>query len=140
MAATASPAKPSPSKSPKAVETKSVAAAADKDKDGQDVDLPKGAIKRVVKNKLASMVKENEKEVNLQKDALLAFTESAKVFISFLTCTANDICKEKKRNTISGDDVFAALEVLDLEDLIPPLKEALTGGPGTRHSVVGQLS
>ena len=49
------------------------------------------------------------------------------VFISYLTSAANDICKDAKRQTISADDVFTALQDLDFGELINPTKEALEG-------------
>lgn len=39
------------------------------------------------------------------QDALLACAEAAKLFIHYLTATANDACKDAKRQTISADDV-----------------------------------
>lgn len=69
----------------------------------------------IIKNKLAqqsgSTDDADKHKVNLNKDALLAFVESAKIFISYLTATANDICHESKRQIINVDDVFTALEV-----------------------------
>ena len=91
-----------------------------------DTDLPKAAIKRIVKEKLDAL---GEGNIQIQKDGVLALAESAKVLITFLTATANDICKEKKRQTISADDVFAALEDLDFGDLVAPLQVALDGAP-----------
>ena len=49
------------------------------------------------------------------------------MFISYLTSAANDICKEAKRQTISAEDVFSALQDLEFGELLPPLKEALDG-------------
>lgn len=49
----------------------------------------------------------------------------AQVFVNCLTATANDICKEQKRQTISADDIFAALQDLELVELVGPLKDAL---------------
>lgn len=54
---------------------------------------------------------------------------SVQVFINCLTATANDICKEQKRQTISADDVFAALQDLELGELVGPLKDALERAP-----------
>eukprot|EP00878_Enallax_costatus_P006819 GHUV01007147.1.p1 GENE.GHUV01007147.1~~GHUV01007147.1.p1 ORF type:complete len:189 (+),score=95.30 GHUV01007147.1:141-707(+) len=87
------------------------------------LDLPKAVVKRIVKEKLAG-VSESGKDVQLNKEALLAFAESAKVFISYVTAAANDVCKEKKRQTLSADDVFAALQELEFHELLPPLKES----------------
>lgn len=136
----------------------------------KDTDLPKALVKKIVKNKInqtlaynaAPDAQEPKKDIQINKDALLAFSESAKVinictiripigfcslpifvlhrtcggmtsccvhqvFISYLTSAANDICKEAKRQTISAEDVFTALQDLEFGELISPLKEALEG-------------
>jgi DNA polymerase epsilon subunit 3 len=49
------------------------------------------------------------------------------VFISYVTATANDVCKDKKRATLNADDVFTALEETDFSELLPQLKEAYEG-------------
>ncbi|GAB4813672.1 hypothetical protein N2152v2_000718 [Parachlorella kessleri] len=94
-----------------------------------DADLPKALVKRIVKGKLAQVDIANggdgSRDFQVNKDALLAFCESGKVFIHYLTATANDVCKESKRQTISADDVIAALEELDFGELVPGLREAL---------------
>ncbi len=51
------------------------------------------------------------------------------MFISYLTSAANDICKDAKRQTISAEDVFTALQDLDFSELISPTKDALEGIP-----------
>lgn len=91
------------------------------------LDIPKPTIKRIVKEKLAAAAGSSEgtkADIQLNKEALLAFGESAKVFISYVTATANDVCKDKKRATLSADDVLTALEETDFAELLPPLKEA----------------
>jgi len=52
-------------------------------------------------------------------------TEAAKVFISYISTTATEICKERKRQTISSADVLQSLEELDFQNLVPQLKEFL---------------
>lgn len=42
-------------------------------------------------------------------------------------CSANDICKESKRQTINAEDVFKALEEIEFPELIEPLKASLEG-------------
>ncbi len=55
--------------------------------------LPQANVKRVVKEKLAELAHAHfdddrkEKDVLVNKDALLAFSESAKIFIHFLSAT-----------------------------------------------------
>lgn len=48
---------------------------------------------------------------------------------SFAICnsSANDICKESKRQTINAEDVFKALEDIEFSEFIEPLKAALEG-------------
>lgn len=91
-----------------------------------DTDLPKTLIKRIVKRHLNQIDKGDAKrDTQINKDALLAFSESAKVFINYITATANDICKEHKRQTISVDDILKALEDTDFLELLTPLKQSL---------------
>ena len=82
-------------------------------------DLPRAHIKRIVKKKLTELMNEGfagdgkggkGPDGNVQKEALQAFSECAKIFIHYLTATANDICRDGKRQTISVDDVFKAIE------------------------------
>eukprot|EP00884_Botryococcus_braunii_P017171 jgi/Botrbrau1/4137/Bobra.0192s0011.1 len=96
-------------------------------------DLPKALVKKILKAKLASLDQEKKLggsrkptgEIQISKDALLACSESAKVFISYLTATANDNCIRAKRQTISADDVIAALNDTDFTELVGPLRESL---------------
>ena len=73
-------------------------------------DLPRAHIKRIVKKKLTELMNEGfagdgkggkGPDGNVQKEALQAFSECAKIFIHYLTATANDICRDGKRQTIS---------------------------------------
>ena len=68
--------------------------------------------------------------MHINKDALLAFAEGAKVFINYLTATASDLCKEAKRQTLSAEDVLGALQDLDFAEFIPPVRDALEGALG----------
>eukprot|EP00850_Spirogloea_muscicola_P016859 SM000140S00608 [mRNA] locus=s140:151582:159394:- [translate_table: standard] len=65
------------------------------------------------------------REVQVTRDGLLAFCEGAKIFIHYLSATANDICREHKRQTISADDVFKAITELDFPEFLDPLRETL---------------
>lgn len=44
-----------------------------------------------------------------------------------LNCSANDICKESKRQTINAEDVFKALEEIEFPEFIEPLRASLEG-------------
>lgn len=97
----------------------------------QDADLPKALIKRLIKTKFQEVDKskggDGTRDYQVNKDALLAFSEAGKLFIHYLTATANDICKDAKRQTISADDVITALTDLEFEEFIEPLKSSLEG-------------
>ena len=98
-------------------------------------DLPRAHIKRIVKGKLTALMNEGGPDAkgnkapdgHVQKEALLAFGACAKIFIHLLTCTGNDICRDGKRQTISVDDVFKAVDELEFSEFGEPLKEALAG-------------
>ena len=87
-----------------------------------DLHLPAAQIKRAIVGKLPTV---DEKHFSISRDASLAFAEAAKVFISYISTTANDICKEGKRQTISAEDVIKAMEELEFTDQVPQLREYL---------------
>ncbi|XP_011043044.1 PREDICTED: DNA polymerase epsilon subunit 3 [Populus euphratica] len=87
--------------------------------------LPKAIVRRVVKDPLSRCSPEDS-DINVHKDALLAFSESARIFIHYLSATANDICKESKRQTMNADDVFKALEDIEFPEFVGPLKVSLS--------------
>ena len=62
------------------------------------------------------------------------------MFISYITATASDICKDSKRQTISADDVFSALSDLGFESYIAPTKHCLEGEAGLRSQPGRQLA
>ncbi|XP_020262323.1 caldesmon [Asparagus officinalis] len=96
-------------------------------------------VRRVVKDKLSELAascssrksknsKDEEgegEEMSVQKDALLAFAESTRIFIHYLSATANDICKESRRQTINADDVLKAIEEIEFPEFIEPLRASL---------------
>ncbi|XP_010927748.1 DNA polymerase II subunit B4 [Elaeis guineensis] len=92
-------------------------------------ELPRAIVRRVVKDKLAELSSEGagggEEELKVHKDALLAFAESARIFIHYLSATANDICKESNRQTINAEDVIRAIEEIEFPEFIEPLRISL---------------
>ncbi|XP_016488440.1 uncharacterized protein LOC107808429 [Nicotiana tabacum] len=85
--------------------------------------LPKTIVRRLVKDKLSQL--STDTDISLLRDSLLAFSESARIFIHYLSATANDICKESKRQTINAEDVFKALEEIEFPEFIEPLRASL---------------
>ncbi|XP_020214165.1 DNA polymerase epsilon subunit 3 [Cajanus cajan] len=86
-------------------------------------ELPRAIVRRVVKDKLSRCSEDGD--ISVSKDGLLAFSESARIFIHYLSATANDICKESKRQIINAEDVFKALEDTEFPEFIRPLKASL---------------
>ncbi|XP_047052113.1 uncharacterized protein LOC124657638 [Lolium rigidum] len=88
-------------------------------------ELPKTIVRRLVKDKLAQIAGagadgEGGAEVIVNKDAMAAFSESARIFIHYLSATANDMCKDAKRQTINAEDVFKALDEIDFPEFVEP--------------------
>nr|TKW31943.1 hypothetical protein SEVIR_2G139000v2 [Setaria viridis] len=99
-------------------------------------ELPKAIVRRLVKDKLAHIAGGGEgAEVIVNKDAMAAFAESARIFIHYLSATANDMCKESKRQTINADDVLNALDEMDFPEFVEPLRSSLQE---TKMQIEGQ--
>ncbi|KAH7415373.1 hypothetical protein KP509_14G040000 [Ceratopteris richardii] len=90
-------------------------------------ELPRTIVRRLVKGKVAELTKDmtEKREIALHKEAIVAFSESAKVFIHYLSATANDICKDAKRQIISADDVLKAIEEIEFVEFLEPLRASL---------------
>lgn len=99
-------------------------AAVDKKVIPEAEELPKAIVRRVVKEKLSQLSKDGA-DISVFKEALMAFSESARIFIHYLSAMANDICKESKRQTINAEDVFKALEEMEFPEFVGPLKASL---------------
>ncbi|KAA8544248.1 hypothetical protein F0562_022260 [Nyssa sinensis] len=85
--------------------------------------LPKAIVRRMVKDKLSQL--STGGDIPVLREALQAFSESSRIFIHYLSATANDICKESKRQTINADDVLKALEEIEFPEFVGPLKASL---------------
>ncbi|CAL6391876.1 unnamed protein product [Bathycoccus prasinos] len=93
-------------------------------------DLPRAHIKRLMKHHLSQFTHVDAKtaqpfEPNIAKDALDGVQQACKIFIHYLTSTANDICAESKRSTLSADDVIRAVREIDFHELEPKLRDHL---------------
>ncbi|KAL3692604.1 hypothetical protein R1sor_006255 [Riccia sorocarpa] len=94
-------------------------------------DLPRAIVKRIVKAKMLELAavhygdEKTSRDFRVHKDALMAFAESAKIFIHYLSATANDICRESKRQTINAEDVLRAVEEVEFGEFVEPLQTAL---------------
>ncbi|KAF2706783.1 histone-fold-containing protein [Pleomassaria siparia CBS 279.74] len=92
-------------------------AAKDKD-DGlsiEDLNLPKSIVQRLGKGVLPP-------NTQIQKDALLAMSKSATVFVNYLTSCAAEHAARSNKKTIMPKDVFDAMHELEFQDFIPRLE------------------
>nr|GLL32391.1 DNA polymerase epsilon subunit 3 [Ipomoea trifida]GMD22936.1 DNA polymerase epsilon subunit 3 [Ipomoea batatas]GMD56078.1 DNA polymerase epsilon subunit 3 [Ipomoea batatas] len=86
-------------------------------------DLPKTIVRRLVKDKLSQLSKDGE--MSLLREAHQAFSESARIFIHYLSAAANDVCMESKRQTMNAEDVFKALDEIEFSEFTDPLRASL---------------
>ena len=61
------------------------------------------------------------------RQAVHAFAEAGRIFIHFITAGAQEICDDKKRQTIGTQDVLDALEGFQFGEMVAPLQESLEG-------------
>ncbi|KAI8971569.1 histone-fold-containing protein [Mycotypha africana] len=85
----------------------------------EDNELPKTNVRRVLAEALPP-------GTAWQRDAKLAVNRASTVFINYLSSLANDVAKGSGHKTITATDVFKALEVAELDNLIPDLQDALS--------------
>ncbi|KAI8110769.1 hypothetical protein M9434_004344 [Picochlorum sp. BPE23] len=92
----------------------------------EDISFPKSLLKRLVKEQMDQEVCKSKEgtvvDVQVNKDSLVAFDVVAKLFIHYLTCAANDLCIEAKRQTLGVEDVFQGLEDTDFGEFVEPLR------------------
>ncbi|XP_063987322.1 DNA polymerase epsilon subunit 3 [Diachasmimorpha longicaudata] len=84
----------------------------------EDLNLPNAVVTRIIKEALPD-------GVTVGKEARVAVAKAASIFILYLTTAANTIAKKGNRKTISGPDVLQAMEDIEFDRFIEPLKEAL---------------
>jgi histone H3/H4 len=84
------------------------AAAADANNKGPpsavEFEPPLACVRRILKNSLPA-------STNVGKDASAAFARASGIFIVYLTACANDFARENRRQTITANDVLAAIKV-----------------------------
>ncbi|XP_054587957.1 DNA polymerase epsilon subunit 3 isoform X2 [Nothobranchius furzeri] len=63
--------------------------------------------------------------VNVSKEARRAISQAASVFVLYATSCANNFAMKAKRKTLNAGDVLAAMEEMEFERFMEPLREAL---------------
>ncbi|XP_032904622.1 DNA polymerase epsilon subunit 3 [Amblyraja radiata] len=84
----------------------------------EDLNLPNAVITRIIKEALPD-------GVNVSKEARSAISRAASVFVLYATSCANNFAMKSKRKTLSAADVLAAMEEMEFDRFITPLKDAL---------------
>ncbi|KAF1956149.1 histone-fold-containing protein [Byssothecium circinans] len=78
----------------------------------EDLNLPKSIVQRLGKGVLPP-------NTQIQKDALLAVSKSATVFVNYLTSCAAENAARSGKKTVMPKDVFDAMQELEFEFMLP---------------------
>nr|KAF6315170.1 DNA polymerase epsilon 3, accessory subunit [Myotis myotis] len=84
----------------------------------EDLNLPNAVITRIIKEALPD-------GVNISKEARSAISRAASVFVLYATSCANNFAMKGKRKTLNASDVLSAMEEMEFQRFVAPLKEAL---------------
>uniref|UniRef100_A0A6V3SUV3 Transcription factor CBF/NF-Y/archaeal histone domain-containing protein n=1 Tax=Lotharella globosa TaxID=91324 RepID=A0A6V3SUV3_9EUKA len=84
----------------------------------ENLELPIATVSRIIKNALPN-------NTQVAKDVKSLFSKAAGIFIIYLSTHANEICQERKKSTISAQDVLAAVKEIEMEDFLPSLEKYL---------------
>jgi len=100
--------------------TTSVAVAVNNPPSAVEFEPPVACVRRILKKTLPS-------SSNVGKDAVAAFSRASGIFIIYLTACANDFARENRRQTITANDVLAAIKELEFDEFSPELNTFLEG-------------
>ncbi|PIO36187.1 hypothetical protein AB205_0166790 [Aquarana catesbeiana] len=84
----------------------------------EDLNLPNAVVTRIIKEALPE-------GVNVSKEARSAISRAASVFVLYATSCANNFAMKQKRKTLNVTDVMSAMEEMEFQRFLGPLKEAL---------------
>jgi len=84
----------------------------------EDLNLPNAVIMRIIKEALPD-------GVAVSKEAKRAISQAASVFVLYATSCANNFAMKAKRKTLNAGDVMAAMEEMEFERFLQPLRDAL---------------
>lgn len=84
----------------------------------QDLNLPITVVTRLIKDALPD-------GINIAKEARISISKAASVFIIYLSSAAINEAKKLKHKTMTAQNIFDALEEIEFESFVEPLKESL---------------
>ncbi|GFR59642.1 DNA polymerase epsilon subunit 3 [Elysia marginata] len=82
----------------------------------EDLNLPNAVVTRIIKDAIPE-------GVNVSKEARLAISKAASVFVLYATSISNNFAVKGKRKTINAQDVLSAMENMEFEQFIEPLQQ-----------------
>ncbi|EUC50209.1 hypothetical protein COCMIDRAFT_82516 [Bipolaris oryzae ATCC 44560] len=85
----------------------------------EDLNLPKSIVQRLAKGVLPP-------NTQIQKDALLAMSKSATVFVNYVTSCAAEKALSNGKKTVMPKDVFDAMQELEFAFMLPRLEAEVT--------------
>lgn len=105
----------------------------------EDLNLPNAVVTRLMKvsskgskghhgvesNNSVSFQESLPDGISISKEARSALTRAASVYILYLTTAASTAAKDKNLKTLNVNHVFEALEEIEFENYIDPLKSFL---------------
>jgi len=86
----------------------------------EDLNLPNSIVARIIKESLPD-------GINVSKEARSAIAKAASVFVLYATSCSNSLAMKANRKTISGPDVLSAMNDMEFERFVEPLKASLEG-------------
>ncbi|CAE1268851.1 POLE3 [Acanthosepion pharaonis] len=84
----------------------------------EDLNLPNAVITRIIKEAIPD-------GVNVSKEARLAISKAASVFVLYATSCSNNFALRSKRKTINAQDVLSAMQDMEFDQFLDPLKFCL---------------
>ncbi|KAI6655151.1 DNA polymerase epsilon subunit 3 [Oopsacas minuta] len=84
----------------------------------EEFSLPMACINRIIKESLPD-------GTIVSKEAKLALMKATCVFILYSTSVSNEFASKAHRRTLNAEDMFQALEDMELNEFIPDLREML---------------
>jgi len=82
----------------------------------EDLNLPNAVVTRIIKDAIPE-------GVAVSKEARLAISKAASVFVLYATSCSNNFALKGKRKTINAQDVLSAMEDMEFEQFIEPLQQ-----------------
>ncbi|XP_021355001.1 DNA polymerase epsilon subunit 3-like [Mizuhopecten yessoensis] len=84
----------------------------------EDLNLPNAVVTRIIKDAIPD-------GVNVSKEARLAISKAASVFVLYATSCSNNFALKGKRKTITAQDVMSAMDDMEFEHFVDPLQQCL---------------